>query len=390
MNQGTLTPSSLGAIIHNSGILQLFCIQRPDVTSLDDFINPTANQHFVSRSEQRLNSCSKDTKSKKAETYRFSIIDSKKPIIRLEGKTQIWRNLGFQDLFTFMRTGEKDRLNFERLFERHEAPYPEHVSSLLAMINEVRGRLDKQPKIHLKDLEGFDFERFLGHVKFIYTYKTMNWLRNPYKIKEVLKRFDTFLDHSLDKPGALSLYLALAKKNSSEEAYICNTYGVSSKEYQQWIRLLLLFLYVDRYDDESQLDGFINEFFIAPEFSTTIFVAVFDERCALLTDTGVVKDSGNGPLTYMNVSKNCIVALEHAFVDVTLDRVIREYGFDESAREQIRARIATGVNAVLTVNSYELLGGYNKICVKAAALEVFCATPDVQGVQVLKSGQERK
>ncbi|WP_071872324.1 hypothetical protein [Atopomonas hussainii] len=359
------------------------------MTSLDDFINPTASQHFVSRSEQRLNSCSADPQSKKAEIYRFSIVDRKKPTIHLKGKTQIWRNLEFQDLFTFMRTGEKDRLNFERLFERYEAPYPEHVSSLLAMINGVRECLDTQSKIYLKDLEGFDFEKFLGHVKFIYTYKTMNWLRNPHKIKVVLKQFDTFLDYSLDKSGALALYLALAEKNPAEEAYICKTYGVSSREYQQWIRLLLLFLYVDRDDKASHLDGFINEFFIAPEFSTTIFVAVFDERCALLTDTGVVKDSGSGPLTYMNVSKNCIIALEHAFVDVTLDRVMREHGFDESLREQARARVATGVNALLMVNSYEFLAGYNKICVNAAALEAFCATPDVHGVQVLKSEQDR-
>ncbi|MCP1623614.1 hypothetical protein [Pseudomonas nitroreducens] len=359
------------------------------MTSLDAFINPTSNQHFVSRSEQRLNSCSVDPQSQKAEIYRFSIFDRQTPTVNLKGKTQIWRNLGFQDLFTFMRTGEKDRLNFERLFERYEAPYPEHVSSLLAMINDVRDRLDIRPEIHLKDLEGFDFEKFLDRIKFIYTYKTMNWLRNPHKIKEVLKQFDKFLDHSLDKPGALALYLALAEKNPAEEAYICKTYCVSSMEYQQWIRLLLLFVYVDRDDEASKLDDFIDEFFIAPELSTTIFVAVFDKHCALLTDTGVVKGSGNGPLTYMNVSKSCIVALEHTFVDAVLDRVMREYGIDECVREQARARIATGVNALLLVNSDEILRGYNQICVKAAALEVFCATPDVQGVQVLESEPDR-
>lgn len=360
------------------------------MASLDDFINPTANQHFVSRSEQRLNSCSADSGAKKAEIYRFSIADRQTSTIHLKGKTQIWKNLGFHDLFTFMRTDDKKRLNFERLFERYEAPYPEQVSNLLTMINDVRDRLDTQNQIRLRDVKGFDFEKFLVHVKVIYTYKTMNWLRNPHKIKEVLKQFDTFLDHSLDKPGAFALYLALAEKNPAEEAYICKTYGVSSREYQQWIRLLLMFLYVDSEDEASKLDGFINEFFIAPEFSTTVFVAVFDEHCALLTDTGVVKDSGNGPLTYMNVSKNCIIALEHALVDVTLDRLMREKGFDESVREKVRAKVATEVNAIFMVNSYDILGGYNQICVKAAALEVFCATPGVHGVKVLTSDQDRK
>ncbi|MCQ3017412.1 hypothetical protein NLO83_17670 [Pseudomonas tremae] len=358
------------------------------MTNLDDFMNPTANQHFISQSEQRLNSCS-DPSAKKPEIYRFSIVDRKTPTMQLKGKIPIWKNLGFQDLFTLMRTTDNSRLNFEHLFERYEGPYPQHVSSLLAMINDVRNSLYGQSPIHLRDVKGFDFERFLDHVKFIYTYKTMNWLRNPHKIKEVLKQFDTFLDHVLDKPGAMALYVALAEKNPAEENYICKTYDVSSKEYKQWIRLLLLFLYIDKDEDSSVLDSFIHEFFIAPEFATTIFVAVFDEHCALLTDTGVVKDSGNGPLTYMNVAKNCIIALEHARLDVTLDKLIKGKAIDKPLIEELRARIATDVNAVLMVNDYDILHGYNQICVRATAKEVFCAAPDVHGVHVLPPEQDR-
>lgn len=68
---------------------------------------------------------------------------------------------------------------------------------------------------------------------------------------------------------------------------------------------------------------------------------------------------------------------------------MRECGSDESLREKVRARVAMGVSGILMVNSYELLAGYNKICVKAAALEVFCATPEIYGVQVLKAEQDR-
>ncbi|MGY3170780.1 hypothetical protein ACVWYU_000153 [Pseudomonas sp. TE12234] len=359
--------------------------------NLNEFRNTTRSQHYVSQAEQRMNSCSADPQSKKANTYRFSIVDRKDPAVRSDGKSQIGRALEFPDLFTLVRVGDKERLNFEHLFGRYESRHPELVASLLKMINDVRSHAVTRETIDLTKVGGFDFAKFLGYVKFIYTYKTMNWLRNPHKIKEVLKNFSPFLDHSLDKPGALALYLALTDKNSSEEAYICNTYDISSGEYKQWIRLLLLFLYTEDGETPS-LDGFVEEFFIAKEFSTTVFVSVFDELCALLTDTGVVKEStAHGPATYMNVSKNCVIAIQHTFVEGEfLDKLMGERAGDLRLREQLKAKIATTVNGVLSVNDYRILQGYNQICVKAAAVEVFCATPDIHGVKVLKSEKAEK
>lgn len=359
--------------------------------SLDAFRNPTRSQHYVSQAEQRLNSCSADPKSKNPEIYRFSVVDRKDPTVRLDGKKRIGGTLEFQDLFTLVRVGDKERLNFEHLFIRYEGRYPEQVDGLLEMIDDARSRADTRETLDLTKVEGFDFAKFLGYVKFIYTYKTMNWLRNPHKIKEVLKNFTPFLDHSLDKPGAFALYLALTDKNSSEEMYICKTYDVSSGEYKQWIRLLLLFLYIED-GKASNLDGFVEEFFVAKEFSTTFLVNVFDERYALLIDTGVVKHSTeHGPATYMNVSKNCMIAIQHTFVEGEyLDKLMGARAGDLVFREQLKAKIATTVNAVLNVNNYGILQGYNQICVKAAALAVFCATPDIHGVKVLKTEKSEK
>jgi hypothetical protein len=63
---------------------------------------------------------------------------------------------------------------------------------------------------------------------------------------------------------------------------------------------------------------------------------------------------------------------------------------DARLREQLKAKIATTVNGVLSANDYRILQGYNQICVKAAAVEVFCATPDIHGVKVLKSEKAEK
>lgn len=132
---------------------------------------------------------------------------------------------------------------------------------------------------------------------------------------------------------------------------------------------MLLFVYTEDGETPS-LDGFVEELFIAKEFSTTVIVNVVDELCALLTDTGVVKEStAHGPATYMNVSKNCVIVIQHTFVEGEfLDELMGERAGDLRLREQCMAEIATTVNAVLRVNDYGILQGYNQICVKASCV----------------------
>ncbi|MFJ2285279.1 hypothetical protein ACIOUF_02735 [Pseudomonas iridis] len=352
--------------------------------NIDEFKNTTRNQHFVSQAEQRLNSCSPDRNSKNAEIYCFDIIGKNPPTISLGEKIAIKRNLSFQDLFTLARVGDAERLNFERLFHKYERNYPAHVKSVLDWIGLARSSVkDSNDGVDLQSVDGCDFMQLMTHVKCIYSYKLMNWLRNPYKIKEVLKSFDIYLNHCIDDPGAFALYLALTEKNSAEQKYICDTYGVSSKEYAEWIRLLLLFLYA-KSDEASSLDGFVEEFFIAKEFTNVVLVHVFDEDCALLTDTGVVKDSSsNGLATYMNVSKNCIISLQHTFVEgAYLDEIVRQNNLPESARKELIKTLGGSLFGRLYFNSNAMLAGYNKICVKAAASKVFSASSSVYGIEL--------
>ncbi|HGL6714103.1 hypothetical protein NTJ56_19155 [Burkholderia contaminans] len=356
--------------------------------SFDEFKNTTHNQHFVSQAEQRLNSCSPDPYSKKAEIYRFDVVEKSHPRICLKGKSAIKRNLSFQDLFTLARIGESERLNFERLFKKYEDGYPNKVADLLDWIATARGRVeDYREGINLQEVEGCDFPLLISHAKYIYTYKLLNWLRNPYKIKETLKSFDLYLNHSIDKPGAIELYIALTDKNGAEEQYICHTYGVSPKEYKEWIRLLLLFLYAEG-DESSILEGFVEEFFQAKEFTNTIVIHVFDEQRALLPDTGVVIDAPPGCLaTYMNVSKGCVISLQHTFIDGEyIDEIVRRHKLPKATREKLMNKLGNMIFGKLYINDEAALAGYNKICVRGAALQVFSASSKVQGVEVVESG----
>lgn len=346
------------------------------VMSINKFLNLTKNQHFVSQAEQRMNSCSANPDSNKVKIYRFNIEGVSPPRISPDGKVAICRNLSFHDLFTILRTPEKERINLEGLFGRYEGEFSMRATNLLGWVGKARSASGIiSGKIELNGIEGCNLSEVLDDIKFIYKYKILVGIRNPFKIKDTLRDFAFALNRSLAEAGALELYTALEAKNKAEETRICSTYGVSPKEYREWIRLLILFLYVGE-DKSAILDGFIDEFFKAKEFTTNILICAFDGEYALLPDTGVVKDEfSDGLATYMNVSKHCIVALKHTKIDGRfLDQIC----------EENKHKLAGSVFGSLFVNDKKVLAGYNKICVKAAAKQVFSGAPEIAGVEVIE------
>ncbi|WP_435634402.1 hypothetical protein ACSC9U_19075 [Pseudomonas solani] len=356
--------------------------------SLGNFINITHNQHFISQAEQRLNSCSLEPHSKKAEIYSFSIADRNPPKVLKGTKNKIHRNLSFQDLFTLLRLDKTKRLNLEFLFKKYEDNYPSTVTELLKLINKVRDSIkEKKEGIDLKAITHCDFLELVDLIKKVYIYKTMNWLRNPYQIKRILKIFEPFINHCLSEPDAIRLHIAPSKKDNAEERHICNTYGISHKEYKEWIRLLLMFLYTQE-NNSNSLEGFSEEFFLAREFCTIISIHLFDEHCVLLPDTGVIKDSiPEGQVTYMNISKECMIALQHTVIDGRyLDEAIKEEKKQpENMREIIKNSLERSIFGKLYINDLPMLAGYNQICVKGSALKVFSATPAIYGVEIIEN-----
>lgn len=256
---------------------------------IGDFLNNTINQHFISQVEQRMNSCSAKPESDKAEIYRFNIKEVNPPRVLHGGRAAIWRNLSFHDLFTVVRTPEKERINLEKLFGRYEGEFSIRSANLLDWIEKTRTKSGiVSGKIEFDGIDDCCLSDVLSDIKFIYKYKILVGMRNPLRIKDTLREFSLALNYSLDQDESLKLYLFLEGKNKSEEMRICSTYGVSSEEYREWIRLLILFLF--QKDATTILDGFVDEFFKAKEYTTNIVIFSFDGKCALLPDTGVVKE----------------------------------------------------------------------------------------------------
>jgi hypothetical protein len=352
--------------------------------SLNEYVNSTKNQHFVSQAEQRFNSCSPDAAPQKTEIYRFEVIDKKEARVRSDGKKAIGRNLSFQELFTILRVSDSERLNFEHLFQRYEGEYPAQVVELLQLLDKAIEKSSGAEKIDLEKVEGCNFSRFVSLVKRIYTYKVLNWLRNPLRIKEVLAGHAWILNHCIDNERALSIYFSLVGKNSAEKLHVCRTYGVSAGEYDSWIRLLLLFLFYEP-GETNNLDGFVEEFFLADELVTSIMVIKSDTECALLPDTGVVRGGyAGGIATYINVAKGCVIILAHQPVDgAYLDETIKMLKLEAVPRSKLMEVMARKVFSCLFVNNSELLGAYNGLCVKSASRYVFSASPNVCGVAVV-------
>lgn len=134
------------------------------------------------------------------------------------------------------------------------------------------------------------------------------------------------------------------------------------------------------------MDGFVEKFFLVDEFTTVVLIYTYAEKCALLTDTEVVKDLAiNDPSVYVDISKNCIIALRYAWVEsARLDELLNTFAVPvehrDAVRGQLTASLSRKVFGTLYFNNHEVLAGYNQICVKAAAFQVFSASIKIDGV----------
>lgn len=348
---------------------------------VSDFISETVNQHFVSRVEQRLNSFSENARPGNEKIYRFDVECRSPARVRLVGEAAIKRNLSFQDLFTISRIDKKRRINFESLFQRYEDEFKDRAGSLLARLKDIRSSVaEGARKIDLRGIATDEFDLLMVDLKFIYKYKLMAGLRNPYRIADSLREFRDVLDYCHHDLAVLMAYFRLEMKNQAEERRICGEYDISSKSYRQWIRLMLLMLHPDS-GAMSLLDGLVDEFFAAKELTTSVLIHISDDGCALLPDTGVVK---NGLDTYINVSKCCFIVIGHRHTDgPTLQTMKEAFNLSDAQAKDLMQRVGSRVFASLNINDEQFLANYNAMCVSRAFARVFSGSQFVSGVEVM-------
>lgn len=138
---------------------------------MNDFLNQTINQHFISQSEQRLNSINPNAKKSNQKIYSFKIINRDLYELRLENEkgSLIKNNLSFLDLYSFDIDDYSDKLrfNFEFLSNKYENTIEIDTLSLVQKI-----------KNNNKDIH--------DELTNIFILKILNSFRNPYCINKTI------------------------------------------------------------------------------------------------------------------------------------------------------------------------------------------------------------
>ncbi|HAT7492931.1 TPA: hypothetical protein JAV88_001600 [Raoultella ornithinolytica] len=354
---------------------------------MSELINETSNQHFISQSELRFNAVDPTRLNSLIKINRFRLVDRENHKVKKPEKKRIRDISCNNDIFTLAIIDSEKRINMEKFFRHFEDQYNGVVTNFLSAI---KTKVDKT----LAGTVSIDGSEFYSDIKFLQKIKFMNFLRNPHNIHTALETFDFAKDYIVHGTGGdFQLIInALLKNEKGQRDYICNTYGVTNKEFDSWIKLILLFVYHDEQMRNPVLDGMIEEFFRAKELYTAVIIGYYSEdtkNCPLIPDTGSIVYPDM--TFYFNVSRNCFVTLKHLKLDSEEGREITKKAlecmgepFTEKSFECFKNIQAAKNFISIHINDEEILSGYNKICITESAQFVYSGSSKILGADVIQ------
>jgi hypothetical protein len=235
--------------------------------------NETANQHYVSQVEQRLNALNPNASPTNRRIYSFSLTDRENHAIRLDSPqgTPIAKNLVLRDLFSFDVLEDKTRFNFESKFQQYEADMERNTLSFLRKLDEGS-----------RDIK----EELLQ----IFVSKFMNFLRNPYSITKVLNNIGSVLNFHPTDPAVLAEYNVVLTGKKPQQTYLCSQLGINPEEYRMWLGALFMMFLRPTPTEPNLMEGLVKGIFEAPAGFPMVCVYRYtgehaDKRC-LLSDRG--------------------------------------------------------------------------------------------------------
>jgi hypothetical protein len=324
----------------------------------------TANQHFLSRTEQELNALNPTAQHRRNQRiYSFCLVDREKHHIRLddaEGR-HISGNLALTDLFSFSVINKRKRFNFEHFFGQYEASLRTNTIELLEKL-----------RISNSDIKKEIIEIFAA--------KLMNFLRNPYSIKKVLNSIGGMLQFLPTDPCLLADYRAVLGGKKPQQEYLCRQLGIDADEYQKWLAALFMALFRPRPGEINLMEGMIKGLFENRSHQTNVMICQYvdehaDKRC-LLSDRGYSNPS-RGPemLAFsFNLCSNAFIV--YTFTDVTqfAGGTVPPQVIDDFRKQPKRVQVK------LLTNELAPLASYNRNVVYQCAHSVFCSSQSVYGL----------
>ena len=331
--------------------------------------NPTKNQHFISQSEQRSNCIDDNTSKHKKRIYKFSIVDREDHTIRLvkEEGVKIKNNLSFFDLFSFDVTDNPIRKNLESFFQKYEADLDVCSRTL---VSEVR---DNAAVSIVTDLAA----------KFLKA-KIMGIVRNPFCIASTLNMFQGLARVSPTDPQLLSVFKSIRNGAKPHAEKVCLEFGVSSKQYLDWLSVIFLALMIPPGSGVSVLESLVDGLIASPGKMCHLILATFEDiegsRVAL-PDTGYLQgtEDPHHNMFMFNVNKNAFASF--SFVDLEKQTIVR---VPDVLRERIGV-LGLGFSFQCHHNVLQLLKVFNALAVYQSTRHVFCADKSIYGVTTLPS-----
>lgn len=326
--------------------------------------NSTANQHFLSRTEQQLNALNPNAHLSNQRIYSFSLIDREAHRIELDAPRgrSISSNLALRDLFSFsVIEGQPDRLNLEAQFSQYEGSIKTNTSELLRKL-----------RTGAREIKSEVLELFVS--------KFMNFLRNPYSIPKVLNTIGGLLAYQPTDPVLLAHYRAVLEGKKPHQEHLCRELGIDAQTYQRWLAALFMALFRPAPDVPNLMEGIIKEIFESRAHSVQVAVFQFadehsDKRC-LLCDRGFINPIQDERGLSFSFNLNATAFINYTFFDIDHFAAGK---FPQRVIEHFKAQ-PRNVQLQFVTNRLDALVSYNRNAVYQCARKVYCSSTSVYGV----------
>lgn len=206
-----------------------------------DLKSETKNQHFLSQTEQRLNSLNPDVDVKSQRFYEFELIDREdyKVSLRSPKGVVIGKTLSLYDLFSFDVLKDSDRYNFEALFTRYEPNTKKVTGELIRKL-------------------GIPGSNIAPEIVNIFAIKFLNFVRNPFSVKKILNTFPAVSAVQPTDPIHLANFNRVLIGRKPQQRYLCGKLGIFEVEYISWLAVLFVLLTPLAKDNSNFLNNMVE------------------------------------------------------------------------------------------------------------------------------------
>lgn len=327
------------------------------------FIDKGVNQHFISVSEQKLNSSNPENcLRKKIKLYSFDVIDREKYLTLLSefNQPKAINNLSYKDLYTFDLLEDGQRVCFEKLFKRLE---------------DVAGPCTNK----ILDSNLINLEDFLS----IFKSKLLNMVRNPFCIEFTLNNFG-HLSHYYPVNDELKRYYDKIDHYQIPNNILVD-FKVTENKFKKWLKIM--FLLITPMDANKYiLDDIAENFFDLEKYFHLINIYKFKNEVCVLSDRSYVNLSAlfkdcDGICFGFNLRRDAFIYMCFLPNDLELlaKKMLGSKGavIAKWAKDSNIVKIQNSLSVNLIVDDLEFLKKYNRHAIYQSAYKVYSSSSQI-------------